>query len=937
MTEIVSNITILPENSQSEGLIGNVYLSLAISPTGHIYLYSDENQESVPTAVADKIRSFFALNDIVGLLRLGLTNFSATLPSSLSFWQKFIHIFIAQTCKLNSLDEQAKLISLQIPFPLNEINRLIEQAPFIRGIEYLNQEMAEAIWQNLTKALIDEIKPFDGKVTNYFSAFHAAWNTVGRICFHLAENKTDLQFPFAFLATYTTSISKSAQAQHLPLQRALEEYASSSKKALLLALLLPIQKAAEKSDFIRKLVDSGAIFQPLAWKAKDAYQFLHDIPLLEAAGVMVRVPNWWNPKKPPRPSITVAIGNQNVSTVGLDALLDFNMYFALPSGEQLTRQEFEKILSTEEQLIQIKGQWIQVDNDKLNQVITHWTKIEQQVKQEGLTFAQGLRLLAGVSKQHTEQPLLDEVSSWSTVVEGTWLSKTLSHLRHPEVGEKKLKATLLQYLKTQLRPYQQQGVQWLWWLYNMHLGGCLADDMGLGKTIQVLSLLLLAKHHTKKKGKQQPHLLVLPASLLGNWQSEINRFAPSLNTWIAHSSASRKEMDNMQEEPTLRNVDLVITTYTTMLNLSWITKTSWDMVILDEAQAIKNPTTKQTQAAKAITSNVRFILTGTPIENRLLDLWSLFDFIAPGLLGSSRIFADYGKQQAKQESDSNRKSNFYASIRRLVSPYILRRLKSDKHIISDLLDKVEMQTYCTLTKQQAGLYQQAVNDLKQKLNQQVDGIQRRGLVLSYLLHFKQICNHPHQWLGHGQYDVQMSGKFKRLKELCEIIAQKQEKVLIFTQFREIIPPLCDFLSLLFGREGFSLHGKTAINKRSKLVEAFQQEQGASFFVLSLKAGGTGLNLTAASHVIHFDRWWNPAVENQATDRAYRIGQKKNVLVHKFICQGTIEEKIDSLISSKKSLVDEVISDSSEKLLTELSDEELLNIVTLDIHRALSEN
>jgi non-specific serine/threonine protein kinase len=502
----------------------------------------------------------------------------------------------------------------------------------------------------------------------------------------------------------------------------------------------------------------------------------------------------------------------------------------------------------------------------------------------------------------------------------------LKHLRNPNIfGEKKLQIILKKYLKATLRPYQQQGVQWLWWLYSMRLGGCLADDMGLGKTIQIVSLFLMIKHEKKKEKNQiqPPHLLVLPASLLGNWQVELNRFAPDLKIWIAHSSTLTKENKSTESIPDL-HVDLVITSYGMLHRLPWIHKVTWDLVVLDEAQAIKNPSAKQTSTIKSIKNNVRFALTGTPIENRLLDLWSLFDFIAPGLLGSSRAFAGYSKQKS-----------FHASVRKLVSPYLLRRLKSDKQIINDLPDKTEIQTYCTLTKEQVALYQQEVHSLEMKLKQPMENMQRRGLVLSSLMRFKQICNHPTQWLGHGPYEGDSSGKFLRLKELCETIVEKKEKVLVFTQFREIIPALYDFLTALFETEGLFLHGQTTIKERAKRVEFFQQEQGPPFFILSLKAGGTGLNLTAASHVIHFDRWWNPAVENQATDRAYRIGQKKNVLVHKFVCRGTIEEKIDDLINSKKSLADEIIT-GDEAILTELSDTELLKIIKLDIHRALGE-
>lgn len=910
-------------------------LSIGLSPTGHLYLYSDpENQESIPTKLRATISSYFAINDAIGLLRLGLTNTDTSLPASISFWRQFAQLFIAEVCKQSGSVEENNPTEFHLTFPEQDI-KLIDQAPFMRGIEHLNRDIAHIIWQRLNIAIAEELVSFNGSIEAYLATYHSAWNTVGRVCFHLAENKANLEYPFAFMATYTTHLSNAARAQHVPLGRALEEYADAQKKSLLLSLLLPVSRSSEKSIFLKNLVDTGAIFQPLAWDAHDAHQFLKDIPYFEAAGVMVRVPNWWNPKKPPRPSINVSIGNNTVSTMGLDALLDFNMHFALPDGEQMSPQEFKKMLASQGQLVQIKGQWVEVDKDKLNQVLAHWQTIESQVKREGLSFSEGLRLLSGVSGLAESAMPFAEVAEWSSVVEGVWLSEALTHLRHPDVaGDKMVQAILKQYLHAHLRPYQAHGVQWLWWLYNMRLGACLADDMGLGKTIQVLSLFLLIKLQKKKSLKQQPHLLVLPASLIGNWQAEINRFAPSLNIWIAHSSTNRDEKWNRQDVPLLSEIDIVITTYATIHRLPWVHQTQWDMIILDEAQAIKNPSSKQTRVIKDIKSKVRFALTGTPIENRLLDLWSLFDFVAPGLLGSSKVFANYSKQKTTKENDQR---HFYSAIRHLVSPYILRRLKSDKSIINDLPDKTEMQTYCTLTKQQVGLYQQAVNELEHKLQEQDDGIKRRGLVLSYLLRFKQICNHPNQWLGHDHYDAEISGKFVRLKELCEVIVAKQEKVLIFTQFREIIPALYEFLTQIFGETGLFLHGQTSVKQRAERVETFQQERGSPFFILSLKAGGTGLNLTRASHVIHFDRWWNPAVENQATDRAYRIGQKKNVLVHKFICRGTIEEKIDALIKSKKSLADDVINQGGETVLTELSNAELLKMVSLDIHRALGEN
>jgi non-specific serine/threonine protein kinase len=511
------------------------------------------------------------------------------------------------------------------------------------------------------------------------------------------------------------------------------------------------------------------------------------------------------------------------------------------------------------------------------------------------------------------------------VVAGEWLKTVLEKLRNPhKFPEESIEIILKEHLQGSLRPYQLAGVQWLWLLYQLKLGGCLADDMGLGKTIQVLSLLLLVKH----KGSR-PHLLVVPASLLGNWLAEAARFVPTLKLYVAHSSANRLEkLDELAE------IDLVITTYANVYRLAWLKEVSWDLLILDEAQVIKNPEAKQTRSVKELKSQVRLILTGTPIENRLGDLWSLLDFTSQGLLGSSKAFSSHVKKASK-DNTSPQYSHFISTLRRLTQPYILRRIKSDKTIISDLPDKTEMQSYCFLSKEQIHLYQQAVDELSQQLEKK-QGIERRGLIFSYLQRFKQICNHPVQWLGYGEYTQEASGKFIRLQEICEEIAAKQEKVLVFTQFKEIIPALSDFLTKVFVREGLVLHGEIPVKKRADLVASFQREQGPPFFVLSLKAGGTGLNLTRASHVIHFDRWWNPAVENQATDRAYRIGQKHPVLVHKFICRGTIEEKIDIMISSKKNLAKGVLEGDKELVLTELTNEQLLDLISLDIQKALGE-
>jgi non-specific serine/threonine protein kinase len=429
----------------------------------------------------------------------------------------------------------------------------------------------------------------------------------------------------------------------------------------------------------------------------------------------------------------------------------------------------------------------------------------------------------------------------------------------------------------------------------------------------------------KKRRETGTDLLVVPASLIDNWEGEFERFAPKLSVLIAHPSRIPSKDLAVLPPSRVDACDAVITTYGTVARTEWMRSHAWRSVILDEAQAIKNPGAKQTRAVKALDARWRLALTGTPVENKLGDLWSIFDFLSPGLLGSAKSFTVMCKTMAASEGG-------YAPLRKLVQPYILRRLKTDRSVIDDLPDKTEVTTYCFLSKRQAALYARSVDDMKRSLAER-DGMERRGLVLAYLLRFKQICNHPSHWLGDGRYEPDASGKLARLRELLEPVVARQEKLLVFTQFREMTDPLATFLAEVFGRTGLVLHGGTAVRKRQGLVRTFQEDERVPFMVLSLKAGGTGLNLTAASHVVHFDRWWNPAVEDQATDRAFRIGQKKNVLVHKLVCRGTVEERIDELIAGKRKLAGEVLAGGVETALTELSDEDLMSLVSLDLSRA----
>jgi superfamily II DNA or RNA helicase len=790
------------------------------------------------------------------------------------------------------------------------------------GAEYLTATVFQSLWQELDNAFGVELSESKCGVQDFLKRRNAAWNLVGRVHFNLAENRKDDAAPFAFLATYTTRLSAHAKAQHLPLGQALREYAGTANKDRLLSLLLPVQRASGNCSWLKAMVDAGEIFHPLRWRPSEAMQLLRDVPQLESAGVVVRMPATWQAKRPPRPRVTAKVGGRVLSGVGQDALLDFRMEVTL-DGETLSATEVRELLAKSDGLALVRGRWVEVDRERLSRMMEYFGQVERTASESGISLRDAMRMLAGADVDASGEDAATD-ADWAKVIAGPWLAETLKGLRSPE-GLADIDPG--SDLNGTLRPYQQVGVRWLYLLAKLGLGACLADDMGLGKTIQILSLLLVLQK--QDRGDQRPSLLVAPASLLANWASELERFAPSLKALIAHPSALAAA-DLMTLAPgRLQDVDLVITSYGSLLRIPWIAEASWRLVVIDEAQAIKNPGAKQTLVAKQLKAQAKFALTGTPVENRIGDLWSIFDFINPGLLGSSKEFSNFVKRL------EDRPHNPYAPLRELVRPYILRRLKTDKTVIEDLPDKTEVKAFCQLSRKQAALYEQAVEELTEALDE-AEGIRRRGLVLSFLMRFKQICNHPSQWLGDGAWSEEDSGKWARLRDIVEVIAAKQEKVLVFTQFREMTAPLAAFLGSIFGRAGLVLHGEVEVKKRKDLVRRFQEDEAVPFFVLSLKAGGAGLNLTAASHVVHFDRWWNPAVENQATDRAFRIGQNKNVLVHKFVCRGTIEEKIDQMIESKRQLSQDLIEGGADLLLTELQDEDLLKLVALDLNTALRE-
>jgi superfamily II DNA or RNA helicase len=901
--------------------MGSVSVAPALSPHGRLTIVEGADAPPLDPELAQRLRNAFQRGSGHGLLQLGAAEAGAALPPVFSYWREFGAWYVTALCTRSDADATPRKVRVPAP-PATELDRLILAAPPMTGAEYLTPEVLGALWQELDAAFGIELAESKCGIQDFLKRRNPAWNLVGRVHFNLAENSKDPDAPFAFLATYTTRLSANAKAQHLPLGKALGEYAGAANKDRLLSLLLPVQRASETCAWLKTLVDSGEIFHPLRWTPQEAIQLLRDVPHLESAGVVVRMPATWRANRPPRPQVSAQIGGKAPAGLGQDALLDFQMEVTL-DGARLTAAEIHDLLAKSDGLALVRGRWVEVDQERLRRMLEHFREVERTAAEKGLGFREAVRLLAGAAVADGGATA-DGDTEWSQVVAGPWLAETLKGLRSPE-GLARIDPGAA--LHATLRPYQQVGVRWLYLIAKLGLGACLADDMGLGKTIQVLSLLLVLKRQTA--GQQQPSLLVAPASLLANWASEIERFAPGLKAIVAHPSALPAAALKTVAPERLGDVDLVITSYGSLLRVPWIQEAAWQLVVLDEAQAIKNPDAKQTRTVKALKARARFALTGTPIENRLGDLWSIFDFVNPGLLGSSKEFTNFIKGLA------NRPHNSYGPLRELVRPYILRRLKTDKTVISDLPDKTEMKAFCQLSRKQAALYEQSVKEMAAQL-EEAEGIQRKGLVLSFLMRFKQICNHPSQWLGDGSWSEDDSGKWARLRDIAEVIAAKQEKMLVFTQFREVIAPLASFLGSVFGRPGLILHGETEVKRRKEIVRRFQEDEAVGFFVLSLKAGGAGLNLTAASHVVHFDRWWNPAVESQATDRAFRIGQTKNVLVHKFVCRGTVEDKIDELIESKRQLSTDLLEGGADLLLTEMKDEDLLKLVAIDINKALKE-
>ncbi|NJP09347.1 MAG: DEAD/DEAH box helicase [Leptolyngbyaceae cyanobacterium RU_5_1] len=650
-----------------------------------------------------------------------------------------------------------------------------------------------------------------------------------------------------------------------------------------------------------------------------AFAFLKESAwVLENAGYKVIVPSWWTPKGRQRATVRLkAKGksrsggeDKSRSYFSFENLVEYQYDLAIGS-ESVSEQEWHQLVNAKTPLVKFRGQWMELDQDKMRQMLEFWKK--QQQENPELSLLDFLKLTAGGDGDGLEVQV-DRQDALSEMLTKLSDKSQLQPIKDPK------------HLQGQLREYQKRGVSWLQYLEEIGLNGCLADDMGLGKTVQVIARMLQERELAEKNRIKNipPTLLIAPTSVVGNWYHEIQKFAPQLKATVHHGSQRAK--DSQEFKQACREHDLIITSFTlARKDISLFSDIEWHRIVLDEAQNIKNPKADLTKSILKLSAPHRLALTGTPVENRLLDLWSIFNFLNPGYLGNQTQFRR-NFELPIQKNNNPRQSE---TLKKLVEPLILRRVKTDQSIIKDLPDKVEQKLYCNLTKEQAFLYEAVLKDVEEQL-EMAEGIQRKGLILATLTKLKQICNHPMQFLQDGSdFTPERSLKLSRLDEMVQEAIDEGESMLIFTQFTEIGEALEKYLRQTRHHNTYYLHGGTARKKREQMISEFQDpETEPSVFVLSLKAGGVGITLTKANHVFHFDRWWNPAVEDQATDRAFRIGQPKNVFVHKFVAMGTLEERIDEMIEDKKKLAGAIVG-SDESWLTELDNDAFRKLIALN--------
>ncbi len=768
------------------------------------------------------------------------------------------------------------------PIKQDEIDELLPYVPFIAGKEYVTDQWIRQQAEIFNEYYVEEATAFKGTQREFLAAKGVNITIPSRIYFHLVENKEKDEYPFAFLASYTAS--KGGRIVHFPLKNAIEEFKNNKNE--LNKLIACITLASKESTFAARYMESGDIYFPIKMGENDAYDFLKEVPIFERCGIVCRIPKWYTETES---TILVDIAEKMQFSGRYLSQQKLNWFIPklIYHGVEITVDDARQLLQRSEGLEIIKGRWIENNHKDLEKLLEEYEGLSA----DGTSLLEILKTKAGIGKLHGNYIPNIEFSR------SDWVEFLLSRAYEEVTG-----GSVANRLDSILRPYQKDAFSWLWGMSRLGFGSCLADDMGLGKTIEALSFL----SKFKDENPEGHVLIIVPATLIANWKSEIDKFTPDMDVFVLRGNNA----------PGFGKYAgfITISTYQTATKSDYISQVKWDVVILDEAQAIKNYYTSQARKVKSLEADIRIAMTGTPIENNVLELWSIFDFLNPGLLGNREEF----KAMYMQE-------NAHKRIKSLIQPFVLRRVKTDKNIISDLPEKNEIDVSINLTKEQIVLYRKAVDDMNAAIARTKSKQESQIIVLSSVMKLKQICNHPSQYYGREDYDPEVSGKFIALRDICETIYDKREKVLVFTQFKEIIPALDELLKAVFKKKGATIDGDTSMKRREEYVNAFQAGE-YPYMILSLKTAGVGLNLTAATNVIHFDRWWNPAVENQATDRTYRIGQKHNVTVFKFTAANTIEEVIDNMLKEKQSVADIYVNDIDTNVLLKLSPDELKKAV-----------
>lgn len=798
----------------------------------------------------------------------------------------FFHKRISATRDINFLRE-----NVVFTYKRELLNQELERASLASYLDELSSNWLDEQFAHFTQLFKNEIVNYPRAITDYYQEKGLSFAVSGQIFFHLAESKLE-SYPFAFMASYTEL--ENGHVQHYALAHALEKY--KHDQAYILQLISSLSTLEKESNLIRKLMSTGELFQPIYFTDEEAYQFLQELELYERVGIRAKVPRWWTRvHQPAKVQLKVETG----AAFSKDKLLAFRPEIEY-NGITISPDELEEFLHMSEGLHAFKGTWIEVDHKRITELLAKANDLHDQTRG-------GLSLLDSLQLATKNQDFLDI----SCVL--SYFKEALNKLTTCE------NYTVPASVHANLRAYQLQGYLWLRAMDELNLGVILADDMGLGKTLQIIAYLDALRtqkesntHAQKEAGRsQQKVLIVMPSSLLANWEEELKKFAPYAPFVTYHGKT--------------RTIGpfITLTSYGMLKREAALLQQQWDVVILDEAQAIKNTSSQQAKAVKVLHSRMKIALTGTPIENDLMDLFSIFDFILPGYLGTAYSFQKYARMLET-------KTHGYQQLQQATAPFIMRRVKTDKAIIHDLPKKMEHKEYIDLTPKQAALYRKTLAAFKKAIEDTTNQTDRRGMIFTTLTHLKQITNHPSQYSGNDVYKPSESGKFIRLAQLVEEIYNARERVLIFTQYKEIIPHLSAFLCDTLGRsvQPLVLHGGVNPQERQNVVNAFNGDSYHPFMILSLRAGGVGLNLTGANHVIHFDRWWNPQIEKQASDRAYRIGQTKDVMVHYFICRQTLDMSIDALLEKKKELSTSAIAENKAPSLTTLSNKELFEFFGL---------